>query len=1111
MFHNIKGLISTLWVEKDKGKARDVAINLSNQLLFVMGAPVKKIKSLKDIYNAALPPSYFNNQKIESWFEPHPYFNGPVALKLYDDKQSAFESSFFHLSETATKSKIAATTLLGINWEDLEIYELPKYKVGIDFFLNFESNSLLMVISKRGNVRVVEFSERLTNTQEEILRNLSDSSGVLAFDGIDLKTGKQLTKEPQNTIHEILWKELQVSEVNKNFYSGISHHFNILSEFLTLKNQISEKDAQLFSLRLIGRLLFSWFLKKMKLINEKFDYFNIDNSDSTEYYQNKIKPLFFEVLNKSIDERHFIDKSTPFLNGGLFEIHSNDFIDLKIIYPVDFFQSLYDHFNKFNFTVDESTPEYEQIAIDPEMLGRVFENLLASIVPETSNLANERSNKGAFYTPREVVSFMCKESLKEYLLNGLKDKSLENGISKLIDLNDARFIELKSTGLANLWGVRSKDIVPKIIEFLNDIKVFDPACGSGAFPIGMLHIISRTYERLNARYDSNLIKHVFGSNKSNENLYESKLFIIKNNLFGSDIEPMAIEFTRLRSWLSLIVEEKSSIKPLPNLDFNFVCSNSLVQLKDTLLDFGNNDAYEKENKNLRDMYFKTHKQKDKKSLRSKYSELYKIHNQSDWISDRSKQLASWNPFDIDNPSSFFDSEVMFNIDKFDIVIGNPPYIQLQYMEKEVKKLYESLSYDTFSKTGDIYCLFYEFGLKILKSSGSLCFITSNKWMKAGYGEKLRQYLLNNSTPLKLIDFSAKQVFDSVTVDVNIILLSSKKTDIHCRVVNIEETKEKLEEFFERKAMLIRFPRNGEPWNINNGFDLAIKKKIDTIGIKIGNLNVKISYGVKTGLNDAFVIDKSTKNKLISKQKNSLDLIKPLVRGRDIKRYECEFLDLYLITTFPALNLSIDDYGAIKEHLLSFGKDRLEQSGKSIYVSGKKTKARKKTSNKWFETQDQISYYKEFNQPKIIWAELARSGNSFFYDKKGLYPLAGVFSLIINDTSIMYEYLLAVLNNPAVLFYHEQVYSKLDVTGWQWKKDPIEKIPIPIPSLEKQNEIRKFINLLETSNDVERSVLISKIDILIFQLFNFSKEEIKYIYEKLGVFNKIEIEYVLSHY
>jgi hypothetical protein len=261
MLQNIKDLVSTLWFEKDKKKARDIGINLANQLLLLMGAPEKKIKLLKDIYNAALPPSYFNNQKIESWFEPHPFFNGPVALKLYDDKNSAFESSFFHLSETATKARIAATTLLGINWEDLEIYELPKYKVGIDFFLNFESNSLLLVISRRGNVRVIEFSERLTHTQEEILQKLSESNGVLAFEGFDLKTGQLLPREPQKTIHEILWKELQVNEVNKKFYSGIAEHFDQLSTFIHSSKQVNDhKDAQIFSSRLIGRLLFIWFL-----------------------------------------------------------------------------------------------------------------------------------------------------------------------------------------------------------------------------------------------------------------------------------------------------------------------------------------------------------------------------------------------------------------------------------------------------------------------------------------------------------------------------------------------------------------------------------------------------------------------------------------------------------------------------------------------------------------------------------------------------------------------------------------------------------------------------------------------------------------------------------
>ena len=852
MFQNIKDLISKLWFEKDKKKARDIAINLSNQLLLLLGAPLKNIKSLKDIYNAALPPSYFNNQKIESWFEPHPFFNGPVALKLYDDKNSAYECSFFHLSETATKARIAATTLLGINWEDLEIYELPKYKVGIDFFLNYDSNSLLMVISKRGNVRVIEFSERLTNTQVEILQRLSESKGVLAFDGIDIKTGKILPREPQKTIHEILWKELQVNEVNKKFYSGIAEHFDQLSTFVHSSKQVNDhKDAQIFSSRLIGRLLFIWFLRKMNFINSDPKYFDLESQNSTEYYENKLKPLFFEVLNTPVDERKFKDKKTPFLNGGLFESNINDFSGKKLILPNNFFSDLYNHLNSFNFTVDESTPEYEQVAIDPEMLGRVFENLLASIVPETASAASERKNKGAFYTPREIVSYMCRESLKEFFRAKINDDSLVEGISKLVDLNDAKFIELKSTGIANLWGVRSKEVVPKMIDFLNEIKVFDPACGSGAFPIGMLQLISRTFDRLNAKFDKNTKKHILATGKSTFDRYDSKLSIISNNLYGSDIEPMAIEISRLRSWLSLVIEEKSTIHPLPNLDFNFVCSNSLIMLDDHI-DLLEGD-FEAKFADLKNLYFSTHNKTSKINLRNSFEKLYGVFYDTNKNSNKTNQLKSWNPFDTSKPALFFDSKTMFNFSKFDIVIANPPYIDYRKIDNLTKiNLSNSYKISKHSKMINIYTYFFELGLSLLNESGNLCYISPQQFLIYSNTKGLRD-LIRDYYVVSFDNFSNVKVFDADTYPfISIISKKMKKTFTFKEFSSID---------FDNKVNRIETFSNpiSEP--------VSFSKHLELIN-RISKNNSKL----KNHIDSIFVGTSSTPNRLNVTEKNSSQFV-----------------------------------------------------------------------------------------------------------------------------------------------------------------------------------------------------------------------------------------------
>ncbi len=1083
MFQKINHLVSDLWFEKDRIKARDIAINLSNQLLIVMGAQEKKIKNLKDIYNAALPTSYFNNQKIESWFEKHPFFNGPIALKLYDDIDSAFESSFFHLNQTATKARIAATTLLGVNWEDAEIYELPKYKIGIDFFLNYDANSLLLVISKKGNVKVVEFSEKLTHTQIEILTKLSESKGVLAFDGIDLTTGQILPREPQKTIHEVLWRELQVNEVNKKFYIGIASYFDQLTSYLITSKQIDDKkEAQLFSSRLIGRLLFIWFLKKMNLISHDLKYLEFGNLNSSDYYEKKLKPLFFEVLNTPIEDRKFNDLTTPFLNGGLFEPHSNDFYEKRIVFPGDFFSDVFSHLYKFNFTVDESTSEYEQIAIDPEMLGRVFENLLASIVPETANAANERKNKGAFYTPREIVSYMCKESLKESLKTKLNEESLNEGINKLIDLNDANYIELKSSGLANLWGVRSKDIVPKIIDLLNGIKIFDPACGSGAFPIGMLQLISRTYERLNAKYDILQKKHVFGSDKYHYDRYESKLSIIRNNLYGSDIEPMAIEIARLRSWLSLIVEEKHRVYPLPNLDFNFVCSNTLIKLDDNYDIFGGME-FEQELRELSKNYYYTHSKLEKEKLKKLFAKQFSNYYESNSFSESYKQLRTWNPFDSSKPAVFFDHKIMFNVDSFDLIIANPPYYQLQKNKGELNKLYENQKYKCHTKNSDLYVLFFEKSIDILKSKGILCFITSNKWLKTEYGAKLRNYLLIETQITDIVDFSSNNPFESATVDVCITKLIKQQTKNNSKVnysLVEKNLKSELNQFVKNNAVEIRIDGN-LPWTLTDINEDKILTIIRQKGVPLLNWDIEIYKGLMTGYNEAFYITNGVKETIINEDYKSAELIFPLTRGRDISKLVIEKNNKsFVIITDDSID--IDKYPSIKKHLLKF---KSELSGRAQVTRG---------DHKWYSVDNcpsktLLNYYKK---EKIVYPNMT-SNPIFSIDKTGSIPNDKTFVIISNKYS---KYLFSFLNSTLGYFLLKKYCVNLGEKGLELRKIFINQIPVPPvdSNLQLANELENLADslYLNYSNPESISMIKSKIDKIIFDFYKLNSTQAEFL-------------------
>ena len=251
----------------------------------------------------------------------------------------------------------------------------------------------------------------------------------------------------------------------------------------------------------------------------------------------------------------------------------------------------------------------------------------------------------------------------------------------------------------------------------------------------------------------------------------------------------------------------------------------------------------------------------------------------------------------------------------------------------------------------------------------------------------------------------------------------------------------------------------DAWSILNDIELSIKNKIEAAGIPLKDWNVDIFRGVLTGYNDAFIISSETREKILancadeSEKQRTSAIIRPILRGRDIKRYSYEYADQYIIATFPSRQYNIDDYPTLKQFLLSFGIERLEQTGKEYIINGEKVKARKKTNNKWFETQDSISYWDEFSKPKIVWAELSRTGNSFAYSDDGAMVLNTCYILSFNDNEFHEKELntlLGFLNSNVALFYLDIISSKLDETGWRWLKQFVELIPVPVQMVFKED-------------------------------------------------------------
>ncbi|MGB4239512.1 MAG: TaqI-like C-terminal specificity domain-containing protein, partial [Candidatus Hydrothermia bacterium] len=555
---------------------------------------------------------------------------------------------------------------------------------------------------------------------------------------------------------------------------------------------------------------------------------------------------------------------------------------------------------------------------------------------------------------------------------------------------------------------------------------------------------------------------------------------IEYSLYGVDIDPGACEIAKLRLWLSLVVDEDDirQIKPLPNLDYKIVCGDSLISVEKNLF----NAELFNQLESLKPLLFNETNPTKKQEYKKQIDELiYQITN-------------NHNKFDF----KIYFSEVFHEKGGFDIVIANPPYIQLQKDHGKLANIYKNYGFETFDRRGDIYTLFYEKGLQILNNSGHLTFISSNKWMRAGYGEKLRSFFLKYN-PKILIDLGPN-VFESATVDTNMLIIQKAKNQNQLKAVTITENKKDNLDFFRilKDNGVVLSNLTKDAWFIGNNAEQQLKEKIEHIGKPLKDWDVKIYRGIVTGLNEAFIIDSTKRQEILSNCKDEDErrrteaIIKPLLRGRDIKRYYYEWAGLWVIGTFPALRLNINNYPAIKKYFLDYFDIRqLEQSGKQYPELS--FNARKKTGNKWFETQDQIAYYHEFEKEKVIYSEIVREPQ-FHYDSEKFYIEATSFLM----TGEYIKYICGLLNSKPVSFFFKQYYAGggLGQEGYRYKKAFLEKLPLPPITSSNKPIVRQIEELVDKilaakkqnpqadTNHWER-----EIDQLVYQLYELTDEEI----------------------
>ena len=879
-----------------------------------------------------------------------------------------------------------------------------------------------------------------------------------------------------------------------------------------------------------------------------------DRDCGDSYYRVVLQNLFFATLNTEIGKRDFsqggnprhrnfslyryedqmldpdrllaLFAQTPFINGGLFDCLDSEEATREGGYRIDCFSDVHyqmlslpnrlffdeDHgliplLDHYKFTVEENTPIEQEVALDPELLGKVFENLLAAYNPETGETA--RKQTGSYYTPRALVDYMVDEALVAVLSQ--KCNLAEDWLRSLLD-----YTQMTDNG--KKWSDSPK--ADRIVRAISQLKILDPAVGSGAFPMGALHKLTLALRRLdpdNTRWKQLQEKRagqrasgVFGTyddQTRQEKLLEidetfkryrdsdfgRKLYLIQNSIFGVDIQSVACQIAKLRFFISLAIEqepdsthENLGFKPLPNLETRFIAANTLIGLKGAQLLASEELTrdLEQELRDNRERYFHATtrpqklacKKKDKQLRRELAAKLKSVGMPA----DDAEKIAHWDPYDQNAKADWFDPEWMFGVtDGFDVVIGNPPYISHDKIPKQLKTGIRD-RYQSYEPFADVYCYFIEKAIGLQNQQGILSFITSNSYLRAEYGAPIRKLLKNENMLLRVLNIEDSQVFESVIVNVAIIVSrkSTNLTDDFCIVVNSPFSGNSVEDFI--KSNGFHYPQayfNSRSWNLVEPRFVELQRKLESSGKTLEQLRTKIRLGIATGSNEAFLIDEDKKREFCERNPVNAEIIKPILRGRDISRYSYTLAGQYILLAKNGVNVE-RDYPDIYEHLESFG-DRFRNRGAQ--------------GQHWTNLRA-CSFYDDFKKEKIVWIELTDSGR-FALCNEEIYLLNSAYFLL-PPSGIESKFLLGVLNSSIIRFYLNLIAETSGMGTSRWINNYVKAFPIPEATCEQQALIIGLVDQIlaakDTDPDADVSDLEKQIDQIVYLLYALTPEEIKIV-------------------
>ncbi len=792
-------------------------------------------------------------------------------------------------------------------------------------------------------------------------------------------TGKRMVKVANK------WEEKVVGEPNEK----------IFSEFMRFSNP--EKAIRDYVKKLMGRIVFLQFLQKKGWLGvpmkakwgegdkEFIQNLFINTQDKDHFIDNVLEFLFNDINTERagdlVSSEVGKDLRVPYLNGGLFEPDAADATEFPL--PAKYMKSMLDFFASYNFTIDENDPDDAEMGVDPEMLGRIFENLL-----------EDNKDKGAFYTPKEIVAYMCRESLIAYLQTDIEKEEQKEAIRQFVTTH--QFVQ-------HLPG--------DTLEMLKNVKICDPAIGSGAFPMGLLKELFLCRGALEG----------FDQKKS----AEIKKHIIQQNIYGVDIEKGAVDIARLRFWLSLIVDEETP-EVLPNLDFKIMQGNSLLEqykgvdlstMTEKKVSAGGSltifdsmlDVYRKELRDKLALYYNCPDHNKKKELRKDIVDIVKKELYEEGID------VDFGNLDLAGNDQFFLWHTWFHDvfsrpskEGFDIVIGNPPYVEFKNMSKSVKETL--VDYKSAKGKYDLYIPFLEQSFNLSKNNGITTFICPTRFLKRDYGNGIRTIIKEKMTFLHMLDFSDYQVFENAMTYTGVFLfkkgiLSNYDFDIITYNKSSKSTR------LDSSTLLYnRFNSeelDNEVWCFNDIKLAKLFKKLRNNSLPLEDICQGIYQGIASGKDDVFFVDRNT----IDNYHIEPELLHPILKGKDIGPYRIDWSGKYVIYPYSddgkvlSENFISNQYPCLYNYLV---KCRPLLSGRNYFD---------KSSKKWYELWNQRRLDR-FVVEKLITLDNA-SKNSFVYDENGYLGTTTVYSLIIKkELNLSLKYVLGVLNSSLMNFYHK---------------------------------------------------------------------------------------------